>query len=215
MNDVTDLTRTIIPRSDQRNSEELLTGPQTIHVTKVTRGDTEEQPISIHYEGENGRPYKPCKTMRKLLILAWGKDGTQWAGKSMTIYCDPKVTFGGSAVGGIRISHLSDIDPKGLTVNLTATRGRKAAISVQLLKVVTLDQVLQAIKSASNKATMDAAKSLAQQLTNPDDSDQALQAYRAKVEQLRSKAAPQPEPTPATQDSSADFTPAPDDEPPF
>jgi hypothetical protein len=28
----------------------------------------------------------------------------------MTLYCDPEVQFGGMKVGGIRISHMSDID---------------------------------------------------------------------------------------------------------
>ena len=222
---LTDLSSTIIPRSDQKNSEELLAGPQTITVTKVSRGATEEQPLSIHYEGEDGRPYKPCKTMRKLLILAWGKDGTAWIGKSMTLYCDPKVQFGGSAVGGIRISHMSHIDAKGLTANLTATRGKKATHTVKLLEIaapVVLADVLAQIEAANSKAEMEAAKAQAELLQSDDDYQMAGAAYAARVKALRGRSTPTS--TPATAEarvpndvpeSSADFTPAPDDTPPY
>lgn len=121
---VRDLRDTIIPKSDQLNAEQLLGGPITVTVTEVRRGGGEEQPVVIHYEGEGGRPYKPCKSMRKVLVFAWGADGSQWAGRSMTLFNRPDVKFGGEEVGGIRISHLSHID-RDIAIALTATRGRK------------------------------------------------------------------------------------------
>ncbi len=123
--DVSDLRATIAPKSDQLNSEQLIHGPLTITVTDVRVGTTDEQPISVHYVGEQGRPFKPCKTMRKVLIFAWGPDGREWIGRSMTLYNDPQVRFGGAEVGGIRISHMTDID-RDIQVSLTATRGKKA-----------------------------------------------------------------------------------------
>ena len=123
MSDITNLRDTIVPKSDQLNSEQLIAGPMMITVTNVRRGDG-EQPLVIGYHGDNGRPYKPCKTMRKVLIFAWGEDGSQWIGRSMTLFNDPAVKFGGVAVGGIRISHLSHID-RELKLSLTATRGKK------------------------------------------------------------------------------------------
>lgn len=132
MFDVRDLRATIVPKSDQLNSEQLLSGPITVTVTSVNVSDSAEQPVSIHYEGEDGRPFKPCKTMRKVLILAWGQDGSQWAGKSMTLYNDPTVTFGREKVGGIRISHLSDI-ARDIAVSLTATKGKKTLHTIKAL----------------------------------------------------------------------------------
>jgi hypothetical protein len=123
--DVADLRPTIVPKSDQLNAEQLLGGTMTITVTDVRTSMSEEQPVSVHYEGENGRPFKPCKTMRKVLIFAWGEDGRKWIGRAMKLYNDPAVRFGGAEVGGIRISHLSDID-RDLHVSLTATKGKKA-----------------------------------------------------------------------------------------
>jgi len=151
--DVSDLRSTIIPKSDQLNSEQLLAGPMTVRVTDVRIGNSDEQPISVHYEGEAGRPFKPCKTMRKVLILAWGPDGREWAGKSMSLYCDPQVKFGGAEVGGIRISHLSDID-RDIQVSLTATKGKKALHTIKRMQVQT---GLTAEQTANWIALMDAA----------------------------------------------------------
>ena len=132
--DVSDLRPTIVPKSDQLNAEQLLAGPMTITVTDVRIGSA-EQPVIVHYEGENGRPFKPCKTMRKVLLFAWGPDGREWIGRSMTLYNDTQVKFGGDEVGGIRISHMSDID-KRVQVSLTATRGKKALHTVEKLTSV-------------------------------------------------------------------------------
>lgn len=152
--DVANLRPTIVPKSDQLNAEQLLGGPMTVTVTEVRTSTSEEQPVIVHYEGENGRPYKPCKTMRKLLIFAWGEDGRQWVGRSMTLYNDASVRFGGMDVGGIRISHLTDID-REIKVSLTATKGKKALHSVLPLEVaapvpqMSADEVLDVLRSAS------------------------------------------------------------------
>lgn len=131
--DVSDLNSTIIPKSDQLNADQLIGGPMTVTVTSVTMAQSDEQPISVHYEGENGRPFKPCKTMRRVLIFGWGADGREWAGRSMTLYQDPSVRFGGDEVGGVRISHMSDI-ARDLSVNLTATRGKKKLYTIKRME---------------------------------------------------------------------------------
>ena len=63
---MTDLSKTIDPKSDQLNSDDLIAGPITIRITKVSANlSSPEQPISIFFEGDNGKPYKPCKSMRR------------------------------------------------------------------------------------------------------------------------------------------------------
>lgn len=123
MSDISNLSDTIIPKSDQLNAEQLLAGPITVRVSGVRRG-SDDQPLIIDYDGDNGRPYKPCKSMRKVLIFAWGDDGRQWIGRAMTLYNNPEVKFGGVKVGGIRISHLSGIE-RDIVIALTATKGKK------------------------------------------------------------------------------------------
>lgn len=127
-----DVSKTIQPKSDQLNSDDLIGGSITVKITNVTKSESPDQPIAISYEGDNGKPYKPCKSMRRVLVQVWGKDGTSYIGKSMTLYRDEKVMFGGVAVGGIRISHMSDIKEK-ITLALTATRANKKPFTVQPL----------------------------------------------------------------------------------
>ncbi len=127
---MTDLSNTILAKSDQLNSDDLIAGPITIKIVKVSANPAApEQPISVHYEGDNGKPYKPCKSMRRVLVNTWGSDGSKFAGRSMTLYRDPEVAFGGLKVGGTRISHMSDIDGP-ITMALTATRASRKAYKV-------------------------------------------------------------------------------------
>lgn len=187
-NDISHLSETIIPRSDQTNAEELISGPRTITITDVTIGN-DEQPVVIHYAGDNGRPFKPSKTVRKILIFAWSEDGRAWIGRSMTLYNDQSVRFGGMTVGGIRISHLSHID-RDISISLTATKGKKAQHTIHKLEVVTIDAVLKAIAAAKNREGMDTAKHMAMQLTDEDEVQRAQIAYKEKVDILKKLSAP-------------------------
>ena len=127
------LSDTIVPKSDQLNADDLLTGPITVTIEKVTRNESKDQPISLHI-GNGRQPYKPCKSMRRVLIAAWGEKGSAWAGKSLTLYADTTVVFGGAKVGGIRISHVSGIT-EPLRLLLTATRSKRAEFVVNPLVV--------------------------------------------------------------------------------
>lgn len=124
MSEIENLRDTITPKSDQLNSDDLTGTTRVIRVTAVKRGSGKDQPVVIEYAGMDGRPYKPCKSMRRVLIAAWGEDGREWAGRSMKLYSDPEVKFGGVKVGGIRISQLSHME-KELKILLTSTRGKR------------------------------------------------------------------------------------------
>lgn len=126
-----DLSQTIIPRSDQLNSDDLIAGPRTIRIAAVSAGSS-EQPVTINYDGDNGRPYKPSKSMRRILVALYGSDSAACIGKRITLFRDPEIKFGGDAVGGIRISHASDID-RPLVIALTLKRGKRAEYRVEVL----------------------------------------------------------------------------------
>lgn len=54
-------------------------------------------------------PWCPCTNMARLLRLAWGKDPKVWLGRSVELFCDPTVPWKGEAVGGVRVSAMSDV----------------------------------------------------------------------------------------------------------
>lgn len=126
-----DLSKTITAKSDQLNADDLLGGPITITIEDVKRGTT-DQPIAVFYRGCNGKPWYPCKSMRRVLVAVWGNDGKTYAGKSCTLYRDPDVKFGGIKVGGIRISHMSHID-ENVALALQVTKGSKRLYTVKPL----------------------------------------------------------------------------------
>ena len=190
MFDITDLRSTIVPKSDQLNAEQLLTGDMTVTVSDVGLG-SDDQPVIIHYISDDGRPYKPCKTMRKVLIFAWGEDGRKWFGRSMTLYCDQTVKFGGMNVGGIRISHLSDIQ-RDIAISLTATKGKKSQHTIKVLKVApavkatALFDVLATISSADTITALSDAGKLAALLAD-EDKPEAKAAYKSRMVAIKTK----------------------------
>jgi hypothetical protein len=109
-------------------------------VLDVKRATTADQPLEVRISG-GYQPWKPCKTMRRVLVLAWGKDSTQWKGRSITLKRDPSVKWAGEAVGGIRIHAMSHIDRR-LEMSLTETRGKKKPFVVEKLEAKPKDTTL-------------------------------------------------------------------------
>lgn len=125
-----DITSTLEPKSDQLDACELPT-PRTFTITKVAKGSTDEQPVQVWF-AEFPRPWRPSKGMRRVLAAAWTPMAQEWVGRRVTLYCDTDVRFGGIEVGGIRISHLSDLEgPK--KVPLLVSKGKSSMFTVQPL----------------------------------------------------------------------------------
>jgi len=137
------LQEALAPRSDQLNADDLLAGPRTIRITgaRFVNGERGGKKIIVNYDGDNGKPWHPCKTMGRAMVLVWGilddpdeaKVAAQFAGKSVTLYRDPNVDFGKEKnIGGIRISHMSHID-SAKSVKLTVSQGKKGQFVFQPL----------------------------------------------------------------------------------
>ena len=182
MNDISDLSNTIISKSDQLNADDLVGTDRVITVTGVKRGNA-ENPVVINYQGDDGRPFKPCKTVRRILIAAWGEDGNHWIGKQMRLFCDPTVVYAGQAVGGIRVSALSDIN-KPLSVKLALTRGKKKEHIINVLQPeqkppYTPDGFKKALASAEQKRH--AGELTAEQIINKCQSTRSLSDEQRKA----------------------------------
>jgi len=129
-----DISDTLAPKSDQLDAVDLLGGARTFTIERVSRG-TAEQPVNIHL-AEFPRPWRPSKSMRRVLAASWGVDASVYVGRRIQLYCDPDVEYGGQAVGGTRIAALSHLD-KPKQVPLLVKRGRSAIFTVQPLPAVT------------------------------------------------------------------------------
>lgn len=131
-----DMSATIAAKSDQITADDLLGGPRTITINRVTGNEgNAEQPVNCWFDGDEGRPFRPCKSMRRVMVKVWGADASQYVGRSMTIYRDPKVKWGGMEVGGIRVSHMTGIDQKVVMALTESKVGGKKPYTVLPLKV--------------------------------------------------------------------------------
>lgn len=187
-----DISSSTAPRSDQQNFDDYIAGPRTVTVEVVKQG-TAEQPVEIHLVEFPGRPYKPSKSMRRVLVAAWGPEASVYAGRRIRLKGDPTVKFGRDVVGGIKIDALSHIE-QPLTVSLTVTRGKRAPFVVQPLPdaptqapVDTTDDVaraVNAIKTATDVGMLVAIEKHAQSLGIHETPDirGALIAKRGELE---------------------------------
>ena len=214
---MTDLSKTIDPKSDQMNADDLIAGPKTIKITKVSAcPGSAEQPIAIYFEGDNGKPYKPCKSMRRVMVNIWGADGGEYVGLSMTLYRDDKVVFGGLAVGGIRISHMSNID-RDVTLVLTASKASRKPFVVKPLvidaprqdKAARTFQIIGSDGSVTDLPVSDAgfqdalkalwldlpAVSINSKLLTKIATNERLEQFHDEVKRLVAAGAPDPAPT--------------------
>ena len=178
-----DISDSLAANSAQQNADEYLAGPKTVTVSEVKKGSA-EQPVEVHLVEFPGKPFKPAKTVRRLLAKVWGTDASQWAGRRLTIYGDPEVRYAGKAVGGLRVSHVSHID-KPVEVLLTESRGKKRSHTVHPLAEpaptpYTPSQDFLALMASAS--TPDEKNSIWQQATE----DGADQAYLARLKQAGS-----------------------------
>lgn len=160
-----DMTGVITPKSDQLNADDLIAGPMTITIEEVQITGGQEQPVSIFFHGSK-KAYRPCKSMCRVLVAAWGPDAKKYIGKSLTLFRDATVKWAGMEVGGIRISHMSHLEAP-MSMALTASKGKRAAYIVRPLvvtepakpaakpkpSVADLESALAELKSAAKQGT--------------------------------------------------------------
>ena len=130
----TDVSFALEAKSDQLNAVDIM-GTDLIIKIREVRVNQGDQPVSVFFEGDHNRPWKPSKGMLRILAGAWGRDSSAWVGKHAKLYFEPSVIYAGKPVGGIRIRSLSDIPANGLTFALTISRQKREPYIVPLLKI--------------------------------------------------------------------------------
>jgi hypothetical protein len=112
------------PKSDQLNYDDLIGGDITIKIRDVKKHSA-QQPVAIYFEGDNGKPWLPCKGMMRVLVAIWGSRAADYVGRSLTLWGDPTVTWAGAEVGGIRIramEGLKDVRVMPLSASKTSRK---------------------------------------------------------------------------------------------
>jgi hypothetical protein len=146
-----DITDSLAPTSDQLDAIDLMTGPRTFTVEKVTKNNA-EQPYNVHLV-EFPRVWRPGKNMRRVLAACWGVDASKWTGRRVTLFMDPDVTFGKEKPGGTRIAAVSHIDG-AKTVTLMVTRGKTAQYRVEPIAEADPTPTVAVIAAEGDKETL-------------------------------------------------------------
>jgi hypothetical protein len=104
-----DMSAVIVAKSDQINAADLIGVHRTVTIKEVRIKAGDDQPVTVLIEGDQ-KVFRPCKGVRRLMVRVWGADASKYIGQSMTLFCDPSVTWAGKPEGGIRVSHMSGLD---------------------------------------------------------------------------------------------------------
>lgn len=135
-----DITKMVAPKTDQLNADDFIgKAPFTVKINGVKDTGNKEQPLAISFEGDNGKPWKPGLAMRRVLIQIWGDEvcaaaEKHFPGRAVTLYRDPDVKFGGMTVGGVRVSHASNITSE-MKCTMTVSKGKRVEFIVKPLRV--------------------------------------------------------------------------------
>lgn len=151
------------PRSDQWNGDDFVNGKAKVFtIADVKHGSAEQKYDIVLAEGE-GRVWRPPLTVLRILMDAWGDESDEWVGRRVALYRESSVTFGKEKVGGIRISHMSDLpDGKPFEHASTVTRGRKRNVVIKPLPDAPTTPTLPAI---SNDDALDFSRAISEAAT--------------------------------------------------
>lgn len=180
---MSDMLAAIEPKSDQKNFDDFSAGQTlTIKITGASVDATKEQKVTLNYENDNGKPYKPGKSMSRVLVHVWGDSSKNYIGKYLTLYGDPKVRFGKDEVGGIRISNMSHIAEPAV-IMLTVSKGKKIPYTVKPLitpDMPSVDSILEQIAEAATEAEVKSKFTAAYRLFGDDESRRRLTEAKDK-----------------------------------
>jgi lipoate-protein ligase A len=90
--------------------------------------------VSVFFDGDNNKPWKPSLGMRRVLSTAYGLESDKWIGKHAALYFDSDVTWAGKKVGGIRVRALSDISKQGLKMSQAISRQKRVELFIDYLE---------------------------------------------------------------------------------
>jgi hypothetical protein len=127
--------QTLEAKSDQLNATDIMGIDLVIRIRDAVLTNSKEQPLSVYFDGDNNRPWKPSKGMRRVLAAGWGAETENLIGKSVKLHFDPSVKYAGKEVGGIRVKAMSHIDQRGIVVVEAINRQQRVPLHISYLDV--------------------------------------------------------------------------------
>lgn len=199
---MSDMDAVTAAKSDQINADDLVGTELLVTVENVIIRAGTEQPITVKLVGHE-KVFRPCKTVARIMKAAWGPDSSVYKGRSMLLYRDDNVTWGGMKVGGIRVRAISHItNPFALA--LQEKRGSRKMTTVQPLKDAPCQQpaedraakwsasFIAAVEAVADLEALDALKAQHQtklddlQAKRPELASEAFAAFDARAAELSS-----------------------------
>jgi hypothetical protein len=83
-------------------------------ITRITSeqvGDDRDQKFAMHFQG-NLKPLLLNKTNTRIMVALYGADSDGWLGKTIQLYNDPTIGFGGQITGGVRVRPSQNHPPR-------------------------------------------------------------------------------------------------------
>lgn len=185
------LADTIIAKSDRLNGEDLILSNKIITISKVRKyAEKGENKFDVHYHGEDGRPWKPCKTMRKIMVALWGDNPEPYIGRQIELYYDPSVVYAGEEVGGVRIKAMSDLAGTS-KVSVTVRKGQKKVFTIEKLQPqqkpdYPADKFVEAMPAMA-KMVESGKMTVEQVITKCEQTGRLSEEQRAQIRKLADK----------------------------
>lgn len=130
-----DVRATLEAKSDQLNATDIMGVDLVIRIRDVVVGNSKDQPVAVYFDGDNNRPWKPSKGMRRVIAAGWGWESNDWIGKFVKLHFDASVKYAGKEVGGIRVKAMSHIDQRGIVVVEAINRQQRVPLHISCLDV--------------------------------------------------------------------------------
>jgi hypothetical protein len=151
-----DIASTLTGASTELTADDLIGGPRLLRITRLEMSDDKKRPLSIFYNGDEGRPWRPCLMMRRVLVGCFGTNSDDFIGQTVEVYRDNSVTYGAKGeglqqVGGVRLKRASI--KERMSFNIQAKRGQKIPYIVnpipqsELPRQDRIEKILKAIAS--------------------------------------------------------------------
>jgi hypothetical protein len=197
---MSDMDAVTAAKSDQINADDLVGSEMQVTVEGVIIRAGTEQPVTVKLVGHD-KVFRPCKTVARIMKAAWGADSSVYKGRSMLLYRDDSVTWGGMKVGGIRVRAISHITSP-LVLALQEKKGSKKMTTVQPLKVEAVRDNARAdaeeyvtthlarVRGAGDQDTLDTIRKRGRNAVSrlereqPDLYQQVLRAYEERTVEI-------------------------------